>query len=296
MTQQINRRTVTKGIAWSVPVLAVAGASPAFASSGDGPLTLTGEACKLPGGSSTAYKHGYVYLMDLVNKPGPGPGDAYVVINSVKVNNIEQSHVGYKFVPKAGYPAGPPPLHPSCTQAPCSPPSSRIVLSAPDDTVREVFLYTDEAGSSPQTSLIVNYTVFDCSLECGEGANYTTTTAPVTPPIQEGGGGRCSLDSNVVFPLPEPIIYPAAGQSARMAESQEAEEELLLTDEAPAEDPPAEELSAEEPPTEEPPAEDPSAEEPPAEESPSEEPPAEDPPAEESPSEEPPLEEPETTP
>lgn len=33
MTQQINRRTVTKGIAWSVPAIAIAGAAPAFATS-----------------------------------------------------------------------------------------------------------------------------------------------------------------------------------------------------------------------------------------------------------------------
>ena len=52
MTQQINRRTVTKGIAWSVPAVAIAGAAPAFASSPPKvTIESTGLACKLPGKS-----------------------------------------------------------------------------------------------------------------------------------------------------------------------------------------------------------------------------------------------------
>ena len=50
MTQQINRRTVTKGIAWSVPAVAVAGAAPAFAASII-VTTRAGYAVKLPGNS-----------------------------------------------------------------------------------------------------------------------------------------------------------------------------------------------------------------------------------------------------
>lgn len=50
----INRRTVTKGIAWSVPAVAVAGAAPAFAASpsncvGAACVTLSGNVCKHPG-------------------------------------------------------------------------------------------------------------------------------------------------------------------------------------------------------------------------------------------------------
>lgn len=59
---EINRRTVTKGIAWSVPVVAVAGAAPAFATSPGVTFNSFDEACKLPGGScekDTGVKKGY---------------------------------------------------------------------------------------------------------------------------------------------------------------------------------------------------------------------------------------------
>lgn len=47
----IRRRTLAQGVAWSVPVVAVAGAAPAFAASGRAPDVLIGVACKLPGSS-----------------------------------------------------------------------------------------------------------------------------------------------------------------------------------------------------------------------------------------------------
>ena len=50
----INRRTVAKGIAWSVPAVAVAGAAPAFATSHEEPPTPVfnwTNAVKNPGGS-----------------------------------------------------------------------------------------------------------------------------------------------------------------------------------------------------------------------------------------------------
>ena len=47
----INRRTVAKGIAWSVPAVAVAGTAPAFAVSGPTPTLVFQSACKWPGNS-----------------------------------------------------------------------------------------------------------------------------------------------------------------------------------------------------------------------------------------------------
>ncbi len=48
----ISRRTVTRGMAWSVPVVAVATATPAFAGTVSGDVTLVyGGGCKVPGNS-----------------------------------------------------------------------------------------------------------------------------------------------------------------------------------------------------------------------------------------------------
>lgn len=62
----ISRRTVAKGIAWSVPAVAVSAAVPAYAAS---PIcvtvTFTGSACKEPGNSNDtdpkAYNLGFVF-------------------------------------------------------------------------------------------------------------------------------------------------------------------------------------------------------------------------------------------
>jgi hypothetical protein len=47
----ISRRTVTKAMAWAVPVIAIAAPTPAFAISGEPPTVTIGQACKLPGNS-----------------------------------------------------------------------------------------------------------------------------------------------------------------------------------------------------------------------------------------------------
>lgn len=48
----VSRRTVTKAMAWAVPVIAVASPIPAFAASGNGPGYLVGPACKIPGATN----------------------------------------------------------------------------------------------------------------------------------------------------------------------------------------------------------------------------------------------------
>ena len=54
----VSRRTVTKAMAWSVPVIAVASASPAFAASCIPTLSLSPRSCKCPG-QSTCDPFGY---------------------------------------------------------------------------------------------------------------------------------------------------------------------------------------------------------------------------------------------
>ena len=64
----INRRTVAKGIAWSVPAVAIAGAAPAFALSGQPPkLTFLG-ACKFPGNNcGGTVKQAYGFRFKVTN-------------------------------------------------------------------------------------------------------------------------------------------------------------------------------------------------------------------------------------
>ncbi|SOC51728.1 hypothetical protein [Ornithinimicrobium cerasi] len=63
-----TRRTLVKGAAWSVPVVAVAGAAPAFAASGGPPSVVVGGACKLPGNScGDVFVKGYIFDVTITN-------------------------------------------------------------------------------------------------------------------------------------------------------------------------------------------------------------------------------------
>ncbi|GAA1058086.1 hypothetical protein GCM10017608_04890 [Agromyces luteolus] len=61
----VSRRTVAKAAAWSVPVVALAVSTPAYAAS-PGIITLTGLGCKLPGNSNSTYK-GYAFKASIQN-------------------------------------------------------------------------------------------------------------------------------------------------------------------------------------------------------------------------------------
>ena len=63
--QGLTRRTLSKGAAWAVPVIAVVTPTHAMAVS-NGVVTLTGQNCKLPG-SSSVYNNGAVYLATISN-------------------------------------------------------------------------------------------------------------------------------------------------------------------------------------------------------------------------------------
>lgn len=207
MTEKIHRRTLAKGIAWSVPAVAIASPVHAFAASPmppDGPIRFTGKACKLPG-SSSQFKHGYVYDMLLVNEPGPNPLDARIVINSVVVGGYVQRYVAFKF-PNNDEP-GKTGTCSSCV--PDSPPGQApIVLNAPEDTTHRVLLYSSNAGNSANLTVTVHYTVYDCEGAC-EPEQFTAGSVGSTNPIIEGGGGSCDvLLSADVFPLPPAVHYP----------------------------------------------------------------------------------------
>lgn len=65
-TPQISRRTVTAGLAWSVPAVAAVSAAPAFAISPTCVTGTTGDAVKFPGGS-TRIKQGYGFTVTIKN-------------------------------------------------------------------------------------------------------------------------------------------------------------------------------------------------------------------------------------
>lgn len=242
----INRRTVTKGIAWSVPVVAVAGAAPAFAVSSDGPLTLTGSACKLPGNSSV-YTNGYVYAANLVNTLGPNPGDSFIVINSLSVNGVAQSQVGYKYLGLTE-----PGLAAACTtNTDCTTSvPDRIVLSSPDGSSYNLLIYSNNADNSANAAVVVSYTVYDCAAPGCTGVPYIARTAPNETPPATSGGGSCPLDE--VFPLPPAQAYPGATRSASVVVEGDAAvtADAQVTEESSPAAAPVEESVVEAPPAE----------------------------------------------
>ncbi|WP_210437690.1 hypothetical protein [Nocardioides xinjiangensis] len=71
---QINRRSVVRGAAWSVPVVAAAAHAPAYAASTDpptiaGPSAFAGS-CKQPGGPNTVNCQGYRLSINFSVQPG----------------------------------------------------------------------------------------------------------------------------------------------------------------------------------------------------------------------------------
>ncbi|MEO7844878.1 MAG: hypothetical protein ABIR82_06035 [Nocardioides sp.] len=102
---QISRRTVARGVAWSVPVVAVATAAPAFASSpGCQPKLVLDAAgsCKCPGNSSSTNPKGYYLKFCVYDDPNcPTTGASTFLVTGVRKKN------GRSFVqtPNNCYPA-----------------------------------------------------------------------------------------------------------------------------------------------------------------------------------------------
>ena len=68
----ITRRSVATGLAWASPVIAIAAAAPAMATSGPQPVVVPGSACKLPGSSCDPLVKGYLFQFTVSN-PSPVP-------------------------------------------------------------------------------------------------------------------------------------------------------------------------------------------------------------------------------
>lgn len=64
---RVSRRSVTKGVAWAVPAVAIASAAPKIAASPIVTVTQAGTACKQPGGSCAPYIKGYLQPLQICN-------------------------------------------------------------------------------------------------------------------------------------------------------------------------------------------------------------------------------------
>lgn len=232
----LSRRTLAKGAAWAVPAVAVAAAAPAYAAS-EGPIRLTGKACKLPGNSSPPYKQGYLYEATIRNILGPNPDDAVFEITGLSVNGVPQDWIGYKFVEDLANPgqAVPPNGPTTCSCSGCG--TKPLRFCVPDGGHYRILIYSDERGSSGNDVLRIDYNVYDCknTAICGTGtAEFSTTPVADAPPTQDGGGGSCKIPWTDVFPLPTAYWYgEGPAPELRMMETQAAPEEQPAPQEAP---------------------------------------------------------------
>src|SRR5688500_7994158 len=92
-TQHVSRRSVARGVAWSVPIVAIGVAAPAYAASPDAPvITNPAKSCKCPGGGSP-----WTFNLN-VGITTPGPDSYSIAITSFKVDedsNPSQTGVTY---------------------------------------------------------------------------------------------------------------------------------------------------------------------------------------------------------
>lgn len=171
----INRRTVAKGIAWSVPAVAIAGAAPAFALSGDTPTLSYQGACKFPGKScaKAPFGYGFVFTVDNVD-----PAKA-VYFCGATMSNISPANAF----------TGPPPVW--------QPPASGCV-SVPADGEGELIFYfggTNSANLDFTFDLTVQWS-HEC--DCNDGVAHTpifknNLSVESTPP-----GGVCTCGAEFI--------------------------------------------------------------------------------------------------
>lgn len=160
----ISRRTVTKAMAWAVPVIAIAAPAPAFAAS-PGIISFTGAGCKLPGNSNDVYK-GYAFRMSATNTT---PDDITVTITDATLNGEDLGSVTVVDLN-------------TCTVL-----GNPFVIPA-GTTLSNLALITSDAPSSQQGELAVDFTVSG-----GNGGGEATAEVSSVPPIQ---GASCTAFSS----------------------------------------------------------------------------------------------------
>lgn len=151
-----SRRTVTKAMAWAVPVIAVSAAVPAFAAS-QILINLNGNGCKLPGNSTSTYK-GYAFALSINNE-----STVPITINIVSITLNGES-------------LGPTALVDVSGEGPLAADANPFVL-APGADLLDAALLTSNAANSSNGTLTITYTI--------NGGSQVTVSATVdaAPPV-----------------------------------------------------------------------------------------------------------------
>lgn len=123
-----RRRTVAKGVAWSLPAVATIGAAPAYALSGAPPTLQYLNACKYPGNRCSRARKGYAFAFKVNN---PSNRDIYIC-NAV-ISNMVGTDVNFSYV-KTTCNAGKIPAHTDGT--------FYFYFEGSKDSSNEVFTFT----------------------------------------------------------------------------------------------------------------------------------------------------------
>ncbi|WP_122260645.1 hypothetical protein [Ornithinimicrobium cerasi] len=171
-----SRRTLVKGAAWSVPVIAIAAPAQALTCS---PLScpptvdFTGAACKLPGASQDLFK-GYRFELEVTNTSNT---DLVVVITSVTVAGVTEPSYAVNVVQGT-----------ACACATCAVGGQCVTAG------QSITLHVDTenpSGNSQNTEFTVVYSVYECDAECTFVLSASASSGSLnTPPIQ---GAQCTL-------------------------------------------------------------------------------------------------------
>ena len=154
----VSRRTVTKAMAWAVPVIAVSAAVPAYAASRIN-FDLDGAGCKLPGNSNAIFK-GYAFALSVTND---STVPIKITITEITLNGESLGAVGLVNLDTGTFDPNP------------------FNLGSGQD-VENAALITQNAASSSNGTLSITYTIND-------GAETTVTaTVDAAPPIN---GNSC---------------------------------------------------------------------------------------------------------
>lgn len=191
-TSGVSRRTLSKGVAWAVPAVAVVAASPAYAASGSPPDVAVGAACKLPGASATKKCEDLFAGLPLLD-----PEKAFAIPLLI-TNNTDKTIV----------------LKPSITIASTGLPFTVVGIVpdyctpipnvAPGNSVK-VIVYANSDNSANQSVTL------DLTVPWGHDCDDTDHPPVVIEDIYIGSFPPCS--SNVPFPTGaptcDPPFYPA---------------------------------------------------------------------------------------
>lgn len=158
----VSRRTVATAMAWSVPAVALAVSTPAYAAS-PGFITLTGDGCKLPGNATDIFK-GYAFEALITN---PTNTSVTVSITDITLNGEDLGNVTVVNLDT------------------CQALGSTFTVAGNTTNLR-VAIVTQNAASSANGTLILTYMV-----EGIPGA--ATAQADAAPPIV---GGSCNTFSD----------------------------------------------------------------------------------------------------